>query len=141
MFAEPSARAAVPAIPLHIRADAGLGSIAPIGTGERQAAMIHVLAIITARPGQREAVLEAFRANMPAVHAEEGCIEYAPAVDAPGMGAVQSPFGPDTFVVIEKWADAAALKTHAAAPHMAAYAGRVKDLIASRTIHVLTPAG
>jgi quinol monooxygenase YgiN len=103
--------------------------------------MIHVLAIITARPGQREAVLEVFRANMPAVHAEKGCIEYAPAVDAPGMGAIQSPFGPDTFVVIEKWADAEALAAHAAAPHMAAYAARVKELIASRTIHVLTPAG
>jgi quinol monooxygenase YgiN len=102
--------------------------------------MIHVLAIITAKPGQREAILEAFRANMPAVHAEDGCIEYGPAVDAPGMGAIQTPFGPDTFVVIEKWRDAAALAAHAAAPHMAAYAARVKDLIASRVIHVLTPA-
>jgi quinol monooxygenase YgiN len=42
--------------------------------------MIRVLAIITAKPGLREAVLKEFRANMPAVHAEKGCVEYGPAI-------------------------------------------------------------
>jgi quinol monooxygenase YgiN len=102
--------------------------------------MIHVLAVITTKPGKREAVLREFRANMPAVHAEDGCIEYGPAVDAEGMGAIQTAFGPDTFVVIEKWASADALKAHAKAPHMAAYAARTKDMIANRIIHVLSPA-
>jgi quinol monooxygenase YgiN len=101
--------------------------------------MVHVLAIITAKPGQREAILAAFRANMPAVHAEKGCIEYGPAVDADGVGGFQTKFGPDTFVVIEKWESLEALKTHAAAPHMAAYAAKTKDLIANRVIHVLSP--
>jgi quinol monooxygenase YgiN len=102
--------------------------------------MIHVLAIITAKPGMRGQVLAAFRANMPAVHAEKGCIEYGPAIDAEGMGKIQTPVGPDSFVVIEKWATADDLKAHAAAPHMAAYAAKVKDMLASRVIHVLTPA-
>jgi quinol monooxygenase YgiN len=102
--------------------------------------MIHVIAVITARPGQREAVLEAFRANVPAVLAEDGCIEYGPVVDAEGMGAWQARFGEDTFVVLEKWRDAAALAAHAKAPHMAAYAAKTRDLIASRTIHVMSPA-
>jgi quinol monooxygenase YgiN len=101
--------------------------------------MIHVLAIITAKPGQREAILAAFRANMPAVHAEKGCIEYGPAVDAEGAGGIQTKFGPDTFVVIEKWESLDALKAHAGAPHMAAYAAKTKDFIASRVIHVLQP--
>jgi quinol monooxygenase YgiN len=101
--------------------------------------MIHVLAVITAKPGKRDAFLEAFRANMPAVHAEKGCIEYGPAVDADGFGGFQTKFGPDTFVVIEKWASPEDLKAHAAAPHMAAYGAKVKDLIESRVIHVLTP--
>jgi len=48
--------------------------------------MIHVIAIITAKPGKREEVLAAFRANMPAVHGERGCIEYGPAIDAEGGG-------------------------------------------------------
>jgi quinol monooxygenase YgiN len=103
--------------------------------------MIHVIAVITTKPGLREAVLAEFRANMPAVHAERGCIEYAPAVDAEGIGGFQTPFGPDTFVVIEKWESAEALKAHAAAPHMAAYAARTRDMVAARVIHVLAAAG
>ena len=102
--------------------------------------MIHVVAIITTKPGQREAVLAAVRANLPAVRAEKGCIEYGPAVDADGIGSFQTKAGPDTIFVIEKWQDAEALKAHAVAPHMAAYAAKVKDLIAARVIHVLSPA-
>ena len=102
--------------------------------------MIHVIAVITAKPGQRDAILREFRANMPAVHAEKGCIEYGPAIDADGVGGFQAKFGPDTFVVIEKWESLDALKAHAAAPHMAAYAAKTKEMIASRTIHVLSPA-
>jgi quinol monooxygenase YgiN len=102
--------------------------------------MIQVVAIITAKPGNREAILEAFRANVPAVHAEAGCIEYGPAIDADGVGGFQTKFGPDTFVVIEKWESLDHLKAHAASPHMAAYGAKTKDLIASRVIHVLSPA-
>jgi quinol monooxygenase YgiN len=102
--------------------------------------MIHVIAIITAKPGQRGPILEAFRANMPAVHAEQGCIEYGPAIDAAGIGGFQTKFGDDTFVVIEKWASKEALAAHAASPHMAAYGAKTRDLIASRVIHVLEPA-
>jgi len=102
--------------------------------------MIHVVAIITTKPGQREAVLAAVRANLPAVRAEKGCIEYGPAVDADGIGSFQTKAGPDTIFIIEKWQDAEALKAHAAAPHMAAYAAKVKDLVAGRVIHVLSPA-
>ena len=50
--------------------------------------MVHVLAIITAKPGMREKILEAFRANMPAVHAEDGCVEYVPTVDAGGSPTI-----------------------------------------------------
>src|SRR5262245_37751879 len=102
--------------------------------------MIHVVAIITAKPGMREAILREFRANMPAVHAEAGCVESVPTIDTPDMGKIQTQFGPDTFVVVEKWESADALKAHSAAPHMAAHAAKVKDMIASRVIHVLSPA-
>lgn len=102
--------------------------------------MIHVIAIITAKPGQRESVLEHFRANVPAVHAEQGCLGYEPVVDAEGAGAMQAPIGPDAFMVVEKWESLDALKAHAAAPHMAAYGAKVKDMLATRVIHILTPA-
>jgi quinol monooxygenase YgiN len=100
---------------------------------------IHVLAIITAKPGRRAELLAAFQANAPNVHAEEGCIEYVATVDAEGAHSSQTRFGADSFVVVEKWASLAALKAHAAAPHMAAYAAKTRDLIASRVIHVLSP--
>jgi quinol monooxygenase YgiN len=102
--------------------------------------MIHVLAIITAKPGQRDAILQAFRANAPVVKAEDGCIEYGAAVDAENALAFQTKYGPDAFVVIEKWASMDALKAHAAAPHMAAYGAKTKEMIASRVIHILSPA-
>lgn len=102
--------------------------------------MIHVIAVITAKPGQRDTVLQLFRANVAAVKAEKGCIEYGAAVDAQNALAFQTQWGPDTFLVVEKWESMDALRAHAAAPHMAAYSGKSKDFIASRVIHILQPA-
>ncbi|HYD56398.1 MAG TPA: putative quinol monooxygenase [Burkholderiales bacterium] len=102
--------------------------------------MVHVIAVITARPGKRDAVLEAFRENVPNVLAEPGCIEYAPAIDTEPAPGFQTTLGPDTFMAIEKWESMEALKAHAAAPHMAAYGAKVKELVASRVIHILSPA-
>ena len=102
--------------------------------------MIHVVAVITAKPGQRENILAHFRANVPAVRAEKGCIEYGAALDADTPLPIQTKWGPDTFLVIEKWESLEALKAHAAAPHMAAYAGKTKEIIASRQIYILNPA-
>jgi quinol monooxygenase YgiN len=102
--------------------------------------MIHVIAVITAKPGKREEILRHFRANVPAVQAEKGCIEYGAAVDAENALAFQTKWGADTFLVVEKWESTDALKAHAAAPHMAAYGAKTKELIASRVIHILSPA-
>jgi quinol monooxygenase YgiN len=102
--------------------------------------MIHVLAMITTKPNQRAAVLALFNANVPAVHAETGCIEYGAAIDSENPLPFQTAFGPDTFVVVEKWESMEALKAHAAAPHMVAYGKATKDLLANRVIHVLSPA-
>ena len=101
--------------------------------------MIHVIAVITAKPHQRAAILKEFRANIPAVQAEQGCIEYGPAIDADHAPAIQTKYGADTFLAIEKWESLEALKAHATAPHMAAYAAKTKQMIASRVIHILTP--
>ena len=102
--------------------------------------MVHVIAVITAKPGMRDAILQAFRANVPAVKAEAGCIEYGAAVDLEDGPGFQKKYGPDTFLAIEKWASLEALKAHAVAPHMAAYAAKTKEMIASRAVHILTPA-
>lgn len=101
--------------------------------------MIHVLAVITTKPGMRDSVLENFRANVPAVKAEDGCIEYGAAVDIADAHPIQTHYGADTFVVIEKWASVDALKAHGAAAHMKAYGANTRDMVVGRAIHVLTP--
>ena len=102
--------------------------------------MVHVIAVITAKPGMRDAIMAAFRANVPAVKAEAGCIEYGAAVDLEDGPGFQKKYGPDTFVAIEKWESLDALKAHAAAPHMAAYGAKTKEMIAIRAVHILSPA-
>lgn len=99
--------------------------------------MIHVVAVITAKPGQRAALLEAFAANRANVLAEQGCIEYFATIDAAGIPPSKGSFGEDSFVVLEKWADMAALKAHGAAPHMAAFGAKTKELAAGRMLHFL----
>jgi len=101
--------------------------------------MIHVVAILTAKPGLRAQMLELFAANRPAVLAEAGCIEYGATIDAAGVPPSKASFGPDAFVVVEKWENLAALQAHAASPHMAAYGAKTKEMVASRMIHILEP--
>ena len=45
--------------------------------------MIHVLASITVKPSEHYAFLEIFKANIPKVLEEEGCVEYSATVDFP----------------------------------------------------------
>ncbi|MEQ9641659.1 MAG: putative quinol monooxygenase [Alphaproteobacteria bacterium] len=100
---------------------------------------VHVIAVITAKPGKRGEILSAFKANVPAVHAEAGCIEYGATVDADGIGFATK-YGDDTFVVVEKWESVDHLKAHAASDHMKAYGAKTKDLIADRKVHVMSDA-
>jgi len=102
--------------------------------------MIHVLAVITAKPGQRASLITHFHANIPAVRAEKGCIEYGIALDAEPALKFQTTYGPDTVVVVEKWDSVDALKAHAAAPHMVTFGAKTKEFVASRAIHILQPA-
>ena len=102
--------------------------------------MIHVVATITAKPGQRAAVLQAFKDNVPAVLAEAGCIEYSAVVDRADGPAFQARLGDDAFFVIEKWESMATLAVHGTSPHMLAYGKNTRDMVASRAIHILTAA-
>ena len=95
--------------------------------------MIHVVAVITAKPGQRDRILEAFaptgpgagRTRLHRIQRHGGRRRHA---------AFARLLGADTFVVIEKWETLAALQAHAAAPHMAAYGAKVKDWTENRVI-------
>lgn len=100
---------------------------------------VHVLAVITTKPGKRDEVLALFRANVPAVLEEDGCIEYGATVDCADAGFAVK-YGDDTFVVVEKWASMAALGAHAKSEHMKAYGAKTKDMLADRVIHVMSDA-
>jgi quinol monooxygenase YgiN len=102
--------------------------------------MIHVIASIRTAPRRRDEVLTLFRALVPQVLAEAGCIEYGTAVDLENVLDGQPAARPDMVTVIEKWQDPAALRAHLAAPHMQKFRDSVKDLVSGVEIRVLNPA-
>ena len=84
--------------------------------------------------------MKQFRALVPQVLAEAGCIEYGTAVDLANAIENQPAERPDMVTVIEKWQDPAALRAHLAAPHMRQFRENVKDFVADVEIRVLGPA-
>jgi quinol monooxygenase YgiN len=101
--------------------------------------MIYVIATIEVKAGKREAFLAEFHKNMPNVRAEKGCIEYGPTVDATTDIKAQMPLRENVVTIVEKWESLQALHAHLAAPHMAVYRERVKDLVVGVTLQILDP--
>jgi len=102
--------------------------------------MIHVLATIRTTPSRRDDFLKEFHRVMPAVLAEEGCIEYGPAIDIDSGISVQSEVRPDVVMVIEKWETLDHLKAHLSAPHMIEYRGRIQGLVTGVELQILESA-
>jgi quinol monooxygenase YgiN len=98
--------------------------------------MITVVASITVKAERKIEFIELFKANIPAVLAEAGCIEYAPTVDL-ATGLPPQILEDNVVTIIERWQSVAALKEHLAAPHMHRYRERVKDMVTGMTIKVL----
>ena len=73
--------------------------------------MISVIATISLKPGTRTDFLEIFNANVPAVLAEDGCVEYFPAIDVDAKLDAQSK-DENAVIVIEKWESLEALHAH-----------------------------
>jgi quinol monooxygenase YgiN len=102
--------------------------------------MVIVLARIDVAPGRRGDFLAEFHRLMPEVHAEAGCLEYGPAVDALTDLPRQQRLGDDVVMIVEKWESLAHLQAHLAAPHMADYRERVKDLVRGSQLFILEPS-
>jgi len=100
--------------------------------------MIHVVAVITAKPRQAEESLKHFRANIPAVHGGKGASSTAPR-SMPIRAAVPGKYVPhlpcDREVGVMD-----ALKAHAAAPHNEGLRRENPGLVANRAVHILSPA-
>src|ERR1700754_305723 len=87
-----------------------------------------VVATMKAKPESIDAVREAGKKAVEAVHSEPGCELYS-LHEADG-----------TFVFVEQWADADALKTHSAAPAVGALFGTLGEhLDGAPDIKMLTP--
>lgn len=102
--------------------------------------MIIVLARIELASGRRAEFLAEFHRLMPQVHAEAGCLEYGPAVDAETKLPRQTKLGDDVVMIVEKWESLAHLEAHLVAPHMTPYRERVKDIVRGTQLTVLDPA-
>ena len=101
--------------------------------------MIHVIAFIQVRKGRLDDFLTVFKANVPNVREESGCLEYVPTVDVPTEIPVQDR-NSAVVTVVEKWNTLADLEAHLVAPHMRDYQEKVKDWVESVSIKVLTEA-
>lgn len=101
--------------------------------------MINVLASIRVKAGRRSDFIKIFKANMPLVRAEKGCIEYFPTVDIDAKLSRQV-LDENIVTIIEKWESLEALHNHLKAPHMLAYRETVKDLVENSTLKILQEA-
>ncbi|KGO34825.1 MAG: putative quinol monooxygenase [Desulfoprunum sp.] len=98
--------------------------------------MITVIASITVRQQRKDEFIAIFNANVPAVRAEAGCIEYYPAIDI-DTGVARQSLDHNLITIVEKWRDVEAWKDHLATPHLRAYHQQVKDLVEGVTLKVL----
>ena len=92
---------------------------------------IHVVAVITAKPGSEDVVRDALSALVAPTREEAGCLSYS---------LSESSATPGTFVTVEEWKDPADLDQHMASDHIATAFAAVGDgLAAAPAIHPLTP--
>ena len=101
--------------------------------------MIHVLASITVKASEREAFLEIFKANIPNVLKEEGCVEYSATVDFPTELLIQES-NENVVTIVEKWETFAHLEAHFTAPHMLEYKAKVEGMVEDVSLKILEDA-
>ena len=101
--------------------------------------MIHVLAFITVKTSEHDAFLEIFKANVPKVLKEEGCLEYSATVDFPSEVPMQEA-NPNIVTVVEKWETFAHLQAHFTAPHMLEYKAKVEGMVEDVSLKILQDA-
>lgn len=98
--------------------------------------MITVIATVQCTAGNRDKFIAEFKALVPDVLNEVGCIEYGPTVDA-ATDIGKQHTDADRVTIVEKWESVDALKAHLEAPHMLAYRPKVKDFVASSELRIL----
>jgi len=98
--------------------------------------MIHVIATIRACDGQRNTLVAAFREILPEVRVKAGCLQYVLALHLPTGFPGQAQFDENEFIIVETWADLAALKTHLASPAYQGWYMQLWHLVSSASMQV-----
>ena len=101
--------------------------------------MIHVIASITVQASERDAFLEIFKANIPKVLEEEGCVEYSATVDFQTEIPIQET-NVNIVTVVEKWKTFPHLEAHFTAPHMLEYKAKVEGIVKDVSLKILENA-
>jgi quinol monooxygenase YgiN len=101
--------------------------------------MVHVIASVQVKPGKVSEFLKIFKANVPLVRAEKGCIQYVPTVDINTELPPQI-MDKNVITIIEAWESLEALRNHLAAPHMLAYREKVSNIVENVSLKVLQEA-
>ena len=92
---------------------------------------LHVVAVITAKPGSEDAVREAMSGLVAPTREEAGCLRY---------DLSESSSAPGTFVTVEEWSDPSDLDQHMQTEHIqAALSVLGSELAEAPAIHPLTP--
>jgi quinol monooxygenase YgiN len=101
--------------------------------------MIYVVVSVRVKAGRLRDFLGLFGSVAPLVRQEKGCVQYVAATDF-DSGLPPQVFGKDVVTILEKWESIEALRNHLAAPHMAAYFAKEKDLTEGASLKILTEA-
>ncbi len=101
--------------------------------------MINVIASIRVKEGRISDFLIIFKALLPNIRKERGCIEYFPAVDV-DAGLSSQILNENVVTIIEKWENLETLRDHLAAPHMQAYRENVKNIVEDVSLRILQEA-
>jgi quinol monooxygenase YgiN len=101
--------------------------------------MINVIAFISVKASERDAFIEIFKANIPKVLKEEGCIEYSATVDFQTEIPIQET-NANVVTVIEKWESLPHLEAHFTASHMLEYKSKVEGMVEDVSLKILEDA-
>ncbi|ROO84860.1 quinol monooxygenase YgiN [Actinocorallia herbida] len=80
-----------------------------------------IVAGFRAEPGQEQRLRDELNAMIAPSLAEEGCLGYQPYAD---------PHRPDRMIIVEEWADEAALDFHFSLPHFQHVARVLEEILA-----------
>lgn len=101
--------------------------------------MIKVIAKIEVKSEYLEEFIDIFKANVPAVQAECGCIAYIPTMDVDSGLPPQNAISKNRVTIVETWESLDHLLAHLKAPHMLTYKEKTRDMVIGVSLDVLEP--